>query len=102
MGVKGIECLECITVFTEVASHLSGNLHLICSQAVQFSEFPIAGRRDLKGLLTSILQGTTIWCLTPCLCPAPQVGVRMNIQSISYQRIVEIQCTSNKRTFLSC
>ncbi|XP_068737682.1 uncharacterized protein [Montipora capricornis] len=65
-------------------------------------EFPIAGRRDLKGLLTSILQGTTIWCLTPCLCPAPQVGVRMNIQSISYQRIVEIQCTSNKRTFLSC
>ena len=25
------------TVFTEVASHLSGNLHLICSQAVQFS-----------------------------------------------------------------
>ena len=34
MGVKGIELLECITVFTEVASHLSGNLHLICSQAV--------------------------------------------------------------------
>ena len=37
IGVKGIECLECITVFTEVASHLSGNWHLICSQAVQFS-----------------------------------------------------------------
>ena len=37
MGVKGIERLECITVFTEVASHLSGNLHLFCSQAVQFS-----------------------------------------------------------------
>ena len=36
MSVKGIECLECITVFTEVASHLSGNLHLICSQAVSF------------------------------------------------------------------
>ena len=34
MGVKGIERLECITVFTEVASHLSGKLHLICSQAV--------------------------------------------------------------------
>ena len=37
MGVKGIERLECFTVFTEVASHLSGNLHLFCNQAVQFS-----------------------------------------------------------------
>ena len=27
MGVKGIERLECITVFSEVASYLSGNLH---------------------------------------------------------------------------
>ena len=35
MGVKGIEHLEFITVFTEVASHLSGNLHFICSQAVK-------------------------------------------------------------------
>ena len=34
MGVKGIERLECITVFSEVASYLSGNLHLTCSQAV--------------------------------------------------------------------
>ena len=34
MGVKGIERLECITVFSEVASYLSSNLHLICSQAV--------------------------------------------------------------------
>ena len=29
MGVKGIERLEGITVFTEVASQLAGNLHLI-------------------------------------------------------------------------
>ena len=34
MGVKGIERLKCITVFSEVASYLSGNLHLICSQVV--------------------------------------------------------------------
>ena len=32
MGLKGIERLECITVFAEVASQLSGNLHLICTQ----------------------------------------------------------------------
>ena len=31
MGVKGIESLESITAFTEVASQLSGNLHLICT-----------------------------------------------------------------------
>ena len=32
MGLKGIERLECITLFTEVASQLSGNLHLFCTQ----------------------------------------------------------------------
>ena len=37
LGVKGIERLECITVFTEVVSQLCGNLHLLCSQAVKFS-----------------------------------------------------------------
>ena len=31
-NIEGIERLECITVFTEVASKLSGNLHLLCSQ----------------------------------------------------------------------
>ena len=31
-NVEGIEHFECITVFTEVASKLSGNLHLFCSQ----------------------------------------------------------------------
>ena len=31
-GLKGIERLECITMFTEVASQLSGNLHLFCTQ----------------------------------------------------------------------
>ena len=30
--IEGIERLECITVFTEVASKLSGNLHLFCTQ----------------------------------------------------------------------
>ena len=29
---EGIERLECITVFTEVASKLSGNLHIFCIQ----------------------------------------------------------------------
>ena len=31
-NIEGIERLECITVFTEVASKLSGNLHLFCTQ----------------------------------------------------------------------
>ena len=31
-NIEGIECLECITVFTEVASKLSGNLYLFCIQ----------------------------------------------------------------------
>ena len=30
-NIEGIENLECITVFTEVASKLSGNLHLFCN-----------------------------------------------------------------------
>ena len=30
--IEGIERLEYITVFTEVASKLSGNLHLFCTQ----------------------------------------------------------------------
>ena len=29
MGLKGIERLECITLFTEVAAQLSGNLRLV-------------------------------------------------------------------------
>ena len=33
MGViEGIERIECITAFTEVASQLSDNLHLFCGQ----------------------------------------------------------------------
>ena len=32
VGLKGIERLECITLFREVASQLSGNLHLFCTQ----------------------------------------------------------------------
>ena len=31
-NIEGIERLECITLFTEVASKLSGNLHLFCTQ----------------------------------------------------------------------
>ena len=31
-NIEGIERLECITVFTEVASNLSGNLHFFCTQ----------------------------------------------------------------------
>ena len=31
-NIEGIERLECITVFTEVASKLSGNLYLFCTQ----------------------------------------------------------------------
>ena len=31
-NIEGIERLECITVFTEVASKLSSNLHLFCTQ----------------------------------------------------------------------
>ena len=31
-NIEGIERLECIIVFTEVASKLSGNLHLLCTQ----------------------------------------------------------------------
>ena len=31
-NIEGIERLECITVFTEVASKFSGNLHLFCTQ----------------------------------------------------------------------
>ena len=31
-NIEGIERLECITVFTEVASKLSGKLHLLCTQ----------------------------------------------------------------------
>ena len=31
-NIEGIERLECITVFTEVASKLSWNLHLFCTQ----------------------------------------------------------------------
>ena len=31
-NIEGIERLECMTVFTEVASKLSGNLHLFCTQ----------------------------------------------------------------------
>ena len=31
-SIEGIERLECITVFTEVASKLSGNLHLFLTQ----------------------------------------------------------------------
>ena len=31
-NIEGIERPECITVFTEVASKLSGNLHLLCTQ----------------------------------------------------------------------
>ena len=31
-NIDAIERLECITVFTEIASKLSGNLHLFCSQ----------------------------------------------------------------------
>ena len=33
-NIEGIERLECITVFTQVASYLSGNLHLpvFCTQ----------------------------------------------------------------------
>ena len=38
-NIEGIERLECITVFTEVASQLSGNLHLffteLCSLQVK-------------------------------------------------------------------
>ena len=37
MGVKGIERFECITVFTEVASQLSVNLHLFCTQSTLHS-----------------------------------------------------------------
>ena len=32
INIEGIERLECITVFTEVASKLSDNLHLFCTQ----------------------------------------------------------------------
>ena len=31
-NIEGIERLECITVFTEVASKLSGKLHSFCTQ----------------------------------------------------------------------
>ena len=31
-NIEGIERLECITVFTEVTSKLSGKLHLFCTQ----------------------------------------------------------------------
>ena len=31
-NIEGIERLECITVFTVVASKLSSNLHLFCTQ----------------------------------------------------------------------
>ena len=31
-NIEGIERLECITVLTEVASQLSGNLQLFCTQ----------------------------------------------------------------------
>ena len=31
-NIEGIERFECLTVFTEVASKLSGNLHLFCTQ----------------------------------------------------------------------
>ena len=31
-NIEGIERFECITVFTEVASKLSFNLHLFCTQ----------------------------------------------------------------------
>ena len=37
MGLKGIERLECITLFTEVASQLSGNLHLFVLNSEQSS-----------------------------------------------------------------
>ena len=31
-NIEGIECLQCITVLTEVTSKLSGNLQLFCTQ----------------------------------------------------------------------
>ena len=37
MGLKGIERIECITLFTEVASQLSGNLHLFFLNSEQSS-----------------------------------------------------------------
>ena len=37
MGLKGIERLECITLLNEVASQLSGNLHLFLLNSAQSS-----------------------------------------------------------------
>ena len=51
-NIEGIERLECITVFTEVGSKLSGNLHLLCTQLCKGKKI---GNVTVKNYLNEIL-----------------------------------------------
>ena len=57
-NIEGIECLECFTLFTEVASKLSGNLHLFCTQLCK-------GKKKKKKL--KMWQWRIIWMKPSCL-----------------------------------
>ena len=65
MVLKGIERLECITLFTEVASQLSGNLHYYVLNSAQSSGKKIIGnvtaknylKESLSSILCFIIQG---------------------------------------------
>ena len=52
--IEGIQRLECITVFTEVASKLSGKLHLFCTQLCK-SEKKKNGNVTVKSYLNESL-----------------------------------------------
>ena len=56
MGLKGIERIACITLFTEVASQLSGNLHLFVLNSEQSSgKIIIIGNVTAKNYLKESL-----------------------------------------------
>ena len=56
-NIEGIERLECITVLTEVASKLSGNLHIFCTQLCKGEKKfgNVTGKNYLNESLLSLL-----------------------------------------------
>ena len=59
INIKGIERLECITVFTEVASKLSGKLHSFCTQLYNGKNVTVKNylNESLLSLLCFIIYG---------------------------------------------
>ena len=60
-NIEGIECLECITVFTEVASKLSGNLQFFILYSTLHS---LKGEKNGNVTVTNYLKER----LLPLLC----------------------------------